>query len=105
MRGVLASPARVDRRLERLSRQHLPSVPREGQANGGGGTSVLAGLAAVAHWHGDQAHAEKTGRRDHATHGLWSAVASRAVVSGFARGHRPQYGVYRALEWDLSLKT
>src|SRR2546421_7304662 len=40
MRGELASPPRVDRRLERVSGQHLPSVPREGQANCGGGTSV-----------------------------------------------------------------
>jgi hypothetical protein len=34
---------------------------------------VLAGLAGVAHWHGDQAHAEQTGRRDHPAgwpHGL-----------------------------------
>src|SRR5213082_854967 len=40
MRGVLAPPARVDRWLERLSGQYPPSVPREGQANCGGGTSV-----------------------------------------------------------------
>src|SRR5947209_14262675 len=61
MRGVLAPPARVDRRLERLSGQHPPSVPREGQANCGGWTSVLAGLAGVAHRHPNQANAEKTG--------------------------------------------
>jgi hypothetical protein len=94
MRGMPASPARVDRRLERLSGQHPPSVPREGQANGGSWTSVLAGLAPVAHGHGDQANAEQTGCRDHAAHGSWAAVASRAVVAGFARGDSPQHRVY-----------
>src|SRR2546425_3349577 len=98
MRGELASPPRVDRRLERVSGQHLPSVPREGQANGGGGTSLLTGLARVGHWHGNQANGEKTGRRDHAAHGPWSAVASRGVVGGLPRGHSPQHGIFCTLE-------
>src|SRR2546430_10415433 len=76
MRGVLAPPAGVDRRLERLSGQHPPSVPREGQTNCGGWTSVLAGLAAVAHWHGNQANGDNTGRCDHPQDGLWSAGTS-----------------------------
>src|SRR5947209_9382901 len=97
MRGMLAPPARVDRRLERLSGQHPPSVPRESQAHGGGGTSLLAGLASVAHWHGDQANGEKTGRRDHATDGSWSAVASRVVVAGFARRDSPQHAFIERL--------
>ena len=105
MRGVLAPPAGVDRRLERLSGQHPPSVPREGQANGGSWTSVLAGLAPVAHWHGDQANAEQTGCRDHAAHGSWSAVASGETADAIARRQRPQHGVYRALEWNLSRTT
>jgi hypothetical protein len=91
MRGLLAPPPRIDRRLERVSGQHPPSFPREGQADSGNWTSVLAGLVGVAHWHGDQANGEKTGCRDHATDGLWSAVASRAVVAEFARGHGPQH--------------
>ena len=43
--------------MERVSRQYSPSLPREGQTHTGSGTSVLAGVAAVAHWHGHQTHA------------------------------------------------
>src|SRR5437660_5780294 len=98
MRGCLAPPPRVDRRLERVSGQHPSSIPREGQANGGGWTSVLAGLATVAHWHGDQANGEKAGRRDHATDGSWGVGAGREAAPVLARGHGPQYGFYRAFE-------
>src|SRR5260370_29446365 len=40
LRCMLAPPARVDRLLARLSGQHKPRVPREGQANCGGWTSM-----------------------------------------------------------------
>src|SRR5947209_3678254 len=49
--SLLATSARLDGRLERLPQQYSPSVPREGQADQGGWTSMLAGLARVAHWH------------------------------------------------------
>src|SRR5713101_1486487 len=57
-------------------------------------TSMLAGLVGIAHWHGDQANGEKTGRRDHPADGLRFAVASRAVGAGFARRHGPQHRFY-----------
>ncbi len=52
---MLAPPARLDGRLERLPQPYSSSVPREGQADQWGWTSLLAGLARVAHWHRDQA--------------------------------------------------
>ena len=100
MRGVLASPPRVDRRLERVSGQYLPSVPREGQANGGGGTSVLAGLARVAHWHRDQADGEKTSGRDHPQASSRSAGASGETASQLAWRHSPQHRFHRTVEWQ-----
>jgi hypothetical protein len=66
MRGLAAASAGVDGWLERVSGQHPPSVPREGQADQWSWTSLLAGLAGVAHWYGDQANGEKTGRGDYA---------------------------------------
>src|SRR6266480_8004682 len=102
MRRVLASPPRVDCRLECVSGQYLPSVPREDQANSGSWTSVLANLAGAAHWHGDQAHQEKTACPDHAADGLWGVGASREAAPVLARGHGPQYGYYPPLEWHLS---
>jgi hypothetical protein len=53
-----------------------------------------AGLQVWPQGHGDQANGEKTGRRDHASDGSWSALASRAAVAEFARGHRPQHRLY-----------
>src|SRR5215831_11575220 len=102
MCGFLASPTRVDRRLERLSGEYLPSVPRKSEANRRSGTSLLASLAATAHWYCDQANKKETGHRDHPAHGSWSAIASRAVVAAFGRRDSPQHSFHRALEWDLS---
>jgi hypothetical protein len=56
---LLAPSAHFDRRLERLSGEHPPSIPREGQANGRSGTSELADLAAVVYRHSDQANGKK----------------------------------------------
>src|SRR5512135_3541802 len=98
---LLATFAGDNRRLERISGQHPPSVPREGQADAGSWTSVLTGLVGVAHWHGDQADREKAGRRDHAKDDPWPAGPSREAASALAWWHEPQHGFYRALEWNL----
>src|SRR6266700_3936158 len=54
MCSLLATPARVDRRLERLPQQYKPRVPRESQADPWGWASLFADLGRRAHWHRDQ---------------------------------------------------
>lgn len=105
MLGLFASPPRVDRRLECLSREHPPSVPREGQAHGGGWASVLTGLARATHWHSHKANGEKTGCRDHAADGSWDARSGRKAASALGWGKRPQHRFYRAVEWHLPRAT
>src|SRR5260370_4161822 len=80
MCGQLASPARLDRRVEGLSRQYPPSIPGEGEADEGIWASLFASLARVAHWHGDQADGQKTGGRDLPSDGSRPEGARIAVV-------------------------
>ena len=101
MCGLRAPPARLDRRLERLPQQYPSSVPREGQADQGGWTSMLAGLARVTHWHCDQADGEKTGRRDHPPDSPWPARACGETASQLTWRQSPQHRFHRTVEWHL----
>src|ERR1700730_9663092 len=90
------------RQVPTLPQQYSASVPREGQADQWSWASVFAGLARVAHWHGDQADGEKAGRRDHQKDNPWPVGPSREAASALAWWHKPQHGFYRALEWNLA---
>lgn len=101
MRDLLTTSIGNHRQLERLSRLHLAHIPREGQADTGNWSSALTDLTRTAHWYGNQANPEKADGSDHLQDGPWFALASRAIMAGFARRHHPQYGYYSSLEWDL----
>src|SRR5260221_11773971 len=105
MCGLLATPARLDGRLERLPQQYSSSVPGEGQADQWGWTSVLTDLARVAHWHRDQADGEKTGGRDHPQDSSRPPGASGEAASQLAWRHGPQHSFHRTVEWHLSRTT
>src|SRR5258708_19334829 len=101
MCSLFATSAGDNRRLERLSGQHPPSISGEGQAHQGSWASWFAYLAAVAHWHGHQAHQEQAGGPDHATDGPWGGGASRETTPGLARGPGHKSGFFRTLSCHL----
>ena len=72
---------------------------KTGQSDRRARTSVLAGLAAVAHRHGQQTYCQVPPDAHHAADGAWDVGASRRTAGGLTGRQRAQYGVYRAVQW------
>lgn len=62
------------------------------QRDGGTRTSLLACLAAVAHWHSDQAQRQETRDLHHASDGSWDARASHHLARALTGRNDAPYG-------------
>ena len=74
---------------------------KTGQAEPRSWASPFADLAAVAHWHGDQADPAKAGGRDHAQDDPWGESPGGETASALPWWQRPEHGFHRALEWNV----